>query len=74
MICRGIAVRILRWIHIHGGTHGLRVCILCLGIHPLSIEVQCQVIVKERRIQVDGCGNTLEVRSFQDTLLVGITY
>ena len=74
MICRGIAVRILRWIHIHSSTHSTCIGILCLGIHALTIEVKGQVIVKERRIQVDGCGNTLEVGSLQDTLLVGITY
>ena len=74
VVYRRKVVRILRRIEIDGCTHSFSVGILRLGIHTLTVKVQGQVIVKERRIQVQGSRDTLEVRGLQDTLLVGIAH
>ena len=74
VIGRCEVVWILCGIIVNSSTDSSTVSILCLGVHTLSVEVQCEVILKERRVQVDGCRNTLEVGGLEDTLLVGITY
>ena len=45
----------------HSGTDGTSVGILRLGPHALGIEVQYQVIIQQRRIQVQSCSDTLEI-------------
>ena len=62
-----------------GGIHpdccadGATIGIAVLTPHELTVQVQAQVVVKERGIQVQRGGETLEVTRLQNTLLVGIT-
>ena len=42
-------------IHPEGCANGICIRIVRLGEHSLTIEVQLQVVIQERRIQVDRC-------------------
>ena len=74
MIFRCKVIRILCGVKVNGCTNSSTVSILSLGIHTLSIQVQVQVVIKERRIEVQSSCDTLEVRGLDDTLLICITY
>ena len=49
---RTVVIYALRGVHAHGGTQCTPAGIVCLGIHTLGIEVQGEVIFKERGVQV----------------------
>ena len=74
MILRCKAVRILCRIKINGSTDSSAISILSLGIHALGIEIHCQMILKERGVQVQSSCQSFEVRGLEDTLLVCIAY
>ena len=61
MIGRSEAVWALGGVHAGGSTYGTTVGIARLGIHTLGIQVQVQMVVQQRRTQVQGCSDTLEV-------------
>ena len=45
-----------------------------MSIHELTVDVECQVILQQGGVQSQTRRCTLEVRSLQDTVLVGVTY
>ena len=49
------------------------VSITLVGPHHFSIDIELQVIFKERGCQIDGGGITLEIRCHQDPILIGVT-
>ena len=67
----GLVIDALGRIHLGGGPDRVAVGILGSGVHSLGVEVDVEMVVKERRVEVDGSRSTLEIRSLQDTLLVG---
>ena len=73
VVRRGVSIRILRRVETEGCAHSTAVSEQRVGKHALAVEVQRQVVVEQRRVQVNGCRHALEVGAFQRTLLVGIT-
>ena len=67
-------VDVLRRVETHSITDGSVVGIIRFGEHTLGVEVHRQVVVEQRRIEVQSCRNTLEVGGFKDTLLSRITH
>ena len=62
-------------IHAHCVAHGTAgVTVAVLGVHELGVEVHGQVVVKQRRVEVDSSRVALEARGLEDTLLVGVTH
>ena len=74
METRSECIRALRRVHIDGGSHCTPFGKTAVGIHSLTVQVDVQVVIQERRTQVERCRKALEVRCFQNTLLVSIAY
>ena len=69
---RSVVVDTLRRVEPDCSADGVGVGKAALGPHALCIEVDFQVIVEKSRAQVQRSRKALEVRSLQDTLLVGV--
>ena len=74
VVCRSVVIGILCRVEVDGSTDGTTIGILRLGKHTLGIQIHRQVVVQQRRIQVQSGSDTLEVRGSQNTLLVSVAY
>ena len=45
-----------------------------MGVHELTVDVECQVVLQQRGVQGYTGRCTLEVRGLQDTVLVGVAH
>ena len=59
-------------IHSCSRRNSISIGITVVCIHELTVDVELQVILKQRRIEADTCCCTLEVRSLKNTVLVGV--
>ena len=66
-------------LHGHGGVHResstyyTTIGITVVDIHTLTVDIEVEVVIEERWSEVEAGGNTLHVRGFDGTILVGIT-
>ena len=59
-------------VHGDGRSHYSTVGILVPCHHAFGVDVELQIVVEEGGSQIDGGGETLEVGSLDNTVLVGI--
>ena len=58
---RSLVIDALGRVHLGGSPDSIAVCILRSGVHSLGVEVDVEMIVKERRVEIDGSRSTLEI-------------
>ena len=68
-----VGINRLSWVGIDGCTKHCTIGIAVVCIHVFCTQVDVQVVVEQRRREVESSSEALEARSLNDTLLVGVT-
>ena len=55
-------------VHSHSSADAFRIAVL--SVHVFSVHIHFQVVIEERRSQVDRCGEALEIGCLHDTVVL----
>ena len=74
VVSRVVAEYGLGGVHTYSLTDGTAFIIVVVGIHELTVDVELQVILEERRVQGRADSGTTETGSPDDTILISVAY